>query len=279
MKRSLILLLSILFFSANSARQPLTWVAIGDSITYLNDHPDETGNRISKGYMTLIKQKFPEISFINKGFNGWTAVKIAQEFDQLSIPQADVYSIFLGTNDWWGGKPLGTMADYQNSTGPETVNGAFRVIVDRVRNLNPEAKIILITPMKRVDFVYINNYKNNAFGSYQSKNGQYLEDFAKAIAAIAHQEGFPVVDLYNQKDLGFEDLVKYKRLRDPNTGKYKNYRYPSFVAIPFDPEKDEYPYPEKAIKLTYDGLHPSDDGYKIIAEELVPIFQELLESR
>jgi lysophospholipase L1-like esterase len=269
------LLLICLVFSLGFAPKSITWVAIGDSITYLNDHPEETGNRITKGYLTLIKDKFPEFEVINKGYNGWTAVRIATEFEKLEIPRADVYSVFLGTNDWWGGRPLGEFSDYQNNTGTETVHGAFRVIIDNLRKLNPEAKIILISPMQRVDFVYISNYKNNAYGSYREKNGQELAQFANAIVAIAKQEGFEVADIYHKKGMGHRDLVKFKRLRDPKSGEYRNFRYPDFIDIPFDPEKDDYPYPVKSIDVTYDGLHPSDKGYRIIAKELVPIFRKV----
>lgn len=278
MKKHLLTLLCLIFFSAKSP-ETLTWVAIGDSITYLNDHPDETGNRISKGYLSLLKEKFPEIEVVNKGYNGWTAVKIAQEFDKLEIPKADVYSIFLGTNDWWGGKPLGTLADFQNSTGSGTVNGAFRIMLDKIRMLNPQASIILVTPMQRVDFVYINNPKNNAYGSYREKNGQKLEQFAQAINEIGALEGIPVVDLYHQKELGLDNLVKFKWLKNPDTGNYQKYKYPDFIDLPFDTEHDEYPYPEKSIDITYDGLHPSDKGYRIIAKEMYPIFGEILKRR
>jgi len=269
------LILVFLIFSLGFAPKPVTWVAIGDSITYLNDHPDETGNRISKGYLTLVQEKFPDLEVVNKGYNGWTAVRIATEFETLEIPKADVYSIFLGTNDWWGGRPLGTFSDYQNNTGTGTVHGAFRIIIENLRKLNPVAKIILITPMQRVDFVYINDYKNNAYGSYRGKNGQQLEQFADAVVAIGEAENFPVVDLYHKKGMAHADLVKFKRLKDPVSGNYKNYRYPDFIDIPFDAEKDEYPFPEKSIGLTYDGLHPSDKGYRMIAEELYPVFKKL----
>lgn len=275
MKKTFLLFFCIVF-SFGFGPKPMTWVAIGDSITYLNDHPDETGNRISKGYLTLVSEKYPEIEAVNKGYNGWTAVRIATEFDKLEIPRADVYSVFLGTNDWWGGKPLGTFDDYQNDTGSETVYGAFRLIINNLRSLNEQAKFILITPMQRVDFVYINNYKNNAYGSYREKNGQALESFAEAIVTIAKNEGFQVVDLYHKKGMEHKNLVKFKRLRDPKTGEYKKFNYPDFIDVPFDPEKDEYPYPEKSIAVTYDGLHPSDKGYRMIAEELYPIFKEFL---
>ncbi len=270
------LLLVCLIFSFGFAPKPLIWVAIGDSITYLNDHPEETGNRISKGYLTLVTDKFPDIKVTNKGYNGWTAVKIATDFDNLEIPKADVYSIFLGTNDWWGGKSLGTFEDYQNNTGNSTVYGAFRVIINNLRSLNDQAEIILITPMQRVDFVYINDFKNNAYGSYREKNGQQLEQFANAVVAIAKAENFRVIDLYHKKEMEHSRLVKFKRLKDPGTGEYKKFNYPDFINVPFDPATDEYPYPEKSINVTFDGLHPSDKGYRLISKELFPFFKEIL---
>lgn len=273
--KNLLIVFALLVSFPTPFTQKKTWVAIGDSITYLNDHRDETGNRISKGYLTLVQEKFDDLQVINKGYNGWTAVRIATEFEKLEIPKADIYSIFLGTNDWWGGRPLGTFKDYQNNTGVGTVNGAFRVIVENLKKINPEAQIILITPMKRVDFVYINNYKNNAFGSYRDKNGQSLESFAEAIKAIGEFEGFPIVDLFHQKKLDYPKLIKFKELINPVTKEYEKYRYPDFIDIPFDPDRDTYPYPESSIGVTYDGLHPSDKGYKIIARELYPIFSRI----
>ena len=252
----------------------ITWTAIGDSITYLNEHADENGNRISKGYMTMVTEKLPNIHYKNQGHNGWTSGGIAKEFDNLNIEKIDVYSVFLGTNDWWQGRPLGSMNDYKNNTGNETVNGSFRIIVDKLRALNPEAHIIMITPMQRVDFVYVGDMKNNAWGSYKAKNGQMLEQFAKAIDSISDYENFDLVDLYHTRGLDHKHLVKFKRMRVPGKNEYKNYSYPEFIDIPFNPEADEYPYPEDAIDMTYDGLHPSDKGYAVIAKKLVKVMKK-----
>jgi lysophospholipase L1-like esterase len=272
-KKSLLFVIIIGLFSSFSP-STITWVAIGDSITYLNDHASETGNRITKGYMTSVVEQLPEVTYINQGHNGWTAGKIAEKIETLSLTRADVYSIFLGTNDWWAGRPLGTFADYENNTGNTTVNGSFRIIIDKLRSLNKDAKIILITPMQRVDFVYIANMKNNAYGSYKAKNGQFLAQFAEAINTIGKYENISVVDLYNNKHLKMKNLVKYKRLKDPQNSVYTNYPYPDFINIPFNPETDEYPYPPESIKMTYDGLHPSDKGYQVITKELVKIMKK-----
>ena len=265
----------ILFFvllfaiSLGTAPRKITWLALGDSITYLNDHLDQTGHRLTQGYLTRVTENSPRIEYINKGYNGWTAVKIAQNIDSLGLTKADVYTVFLGTNDWWQGKKLGDISDYQQNSGTGTIFGSFKIITDKLKRLNRKAKIILITPMQRGDFVYLTNFKNNAYGSYKPKNGQTLQQLANAVVAIGKLEKFAVVDLYHDSGITSANAVHFKRLRNPQTGEYQNYVYPDYLDIPFDPAKDEYPYPPEAIHMTYDGLHPSDKGSEVIAKMLI----------
>ncbi|MBL7698621.1 MAG: SGNH/GDSL hydrolase family protein [Chitinophagaceae bacterium] len=271
--KNILLLLFVLILSTSFQEKQLTWVAIGDSITYLNEHANGTDSRITKGYMTMVTEKLPHIKYVNQGHNGWTSGEIAEEIEKLGIVKADIYSIFLGTNDWWQGRPIGTLEDYKNDEGNNTVYGSFRIIVKKLRLLNPQAKIILITPMKRVDFVQVGNMNNHAWGSYKEKNGQTLEQFAKAVDSIAKFENFPVVDLFHTKGMDYKNLVKFKRLREPGKESYRDYKYPEFVNIAFNPGKDQYPYPPDAVDITYDGLHPSDKGYEILAKKLVKILK------
>jgi lysophospholipase L1-like esterase len=271
-RRSAVLIFVLFFLCSLTA--PIKWVAIGDSITYLNEHPDETGNRITTGYMKLVCEKRPDIQYINKGYNGWTSGDIASKIETLALEPADVYSVFLGTNDWWRGRPIGTMNDYETKTGSATLYGSFRIIIDKLRSLNKRAQIILITPLQRGDFVYINDMKNNAYGSYKTKNDQSLEQFADALITLAKKEKLMIVDLYHKSGIAQENIVKFKRLKDPSTGSYKNYTYPEFKNIPFDPDSDEYPYPADAIDMTYDGLHPSDRGYRVIASMILNVIRK-----
>jgi lysophospholipase L1-like esterase len=272
--KKLVFLFLLLGFASSFNKKEITWVAIGDSITYLNDHPNETGNRITKGYMTRVTQRLSHIHFINQGYNGWTSGRIADSIENLGLIKADVYSVFLGTNDWWQGRSLGLLSDYKNNTGNKTVYGSYRIIIDKLRNLNNKAKIILITPLQRSDFIYINNPENNAYGSYKEKNGQWLEQFAHAIDSIGQYEHIKLVDLYHKKSMSQKNLIRYKRLKDPQAKNYKNYPYPDFISIPFNPATDEYPYPVDAIDITYDGLHPSDKGYDIIARMLIRVMKK-----
>jgi lysophospholipase L1-like esterase len=252
----------------------ISWTAIGDSITYLNDHLDETGNRITSGYMAKVTAQHSNIKYINQGHNGWTTVSIAKEIENLGLTKTDVYSVFLGTNDWWSGLPLGSMKDYINNTGLNTTYGAYRIIINKIRNLNPRAKVILITPMQRGDFVYIADAHNNAYGSYKPKSGQELSQFADAVKEIGNFEHFEVIDLYYKSGIRVKNVVKFKRLRDPVTGTYRNIKYPNYIGVPFHPGNDEYPYPIDAIGYTYDGLHPSDKGYQVIADMMIHSFKK-----
>ena len=128
--------------------------------------------------------------------------------------------------------------------------------------------------MQRSDFIYINDKKNNAYGSYKPKNGQYLEAFAQAIDSIGQYENIPVLDLYHNRHLKLKKLINFKRLKDPSSGLYVNYKYPASTNIAFDPSNDEYPYPPAAVNLTFDGLHPSDKGNAIIAKAIVKKFRQ-----
>lgn len=273
MQKSLLFIIFLLITSSFSSNQK-TWVAIGDSITYLNDHTDETGKRVTKGYMTGVTEKLTAIKYINQGHNGWTAGGIAKEIENLSLTKADIYSVFLGTNDWWSGRPIGTIEDYKNNTGNDTFFGSYRLIINKLRSLNPKARIILVTPMQRLNFVYLFDKKNNAWGSYKDKNGQSLSQFADAVLSISQLEKFEIVDLYYNKVLSLKNLVHFERLKDPQSGEYKNYKYPELCTIPFNPETDEYPYPAESVNMTYDGLHPSDKGYKIISKMFIEILRK-----
>ena len=57
---SLLLILVTLFITSFKEKETV-WVAIGDSITYLNDHPAETGNRVAKGYLSRVVDELPNL--------------------------------------------------------------------------------------------------------------------------------------------------------------------------------------------------------------------------
>ena len=71
-------------------------------------------------------------------------------------------------------------------------------------------------------------------------------------------------------------MLHFKKIKVD--GEYRNIEYPEYVQYDFDPIEDEYPYPSAAGWMTYDGLHPSDEGNEriasILAEQILMIPKE-----
>ena len=109
----------------------IRWCAIGDSFTYLNDHPDETNHYVTKGYLSRtldsLRAHGLDAELTNIGINGSTTR------DWLTAPlvPADFYTILLGTNDWHSGIPLGTEEDF-TAARPGTILGNLSHLIGRI---------------------------------------------------------------------------------------------------------------------------------------------------
>lgn len=236
----------------------LNWCAIGDSFTYLNDHLDETGHFVTRGYLDRINDKLPGLSLTNIGINGSTT----RDWLSVSLPCADVYTILLGTNDWHIGIPLGTGGEFAAGT-PGTILGNLGNLNARILALNPDAKVLFCTPIARTDFVYLFDYHNNAQGSYALEFGQRLCDVAYGIVNACASQNIPCVNLYDESGVTPENAVRFKRVHTIDGD--LDLPFPDYLGIPYDPDEDPYPYPPESHALTYDGLHPTDEGNEILA--------------
>lgn len=246
-----------------------SWCAIGDSFTYLNDHLDETNHYVSRGYLSRICDKLPALALHNIGVNGSTS----RDWLEYSIPAADVYTILLGTNDWHQGICIGTVADFLSAQSG-TILGNLGDLAKRIRAVNTDATILFCTPIARTDFVYYSDPYNNAQGSYAPEHGQELSDVAKGICTACAAAELPCVNLFDLCGVTPENAVHFKRVRTPEG--IRDLAYPDYVGLPFDPAADPYPYPPQAHALTYDGLHPTDEGNEILATLIAEKLKELL---
>lgn len=245
------------------------WCAIGDSFTYLNDHLDETGYRVTEGYLSRTCRKLSCLSVINLGKNGSATPDWLEE----RFPEADLYTVLLGTNDWHRGVPLGTCEDFDRKK-EGTILGNLGIILEHIRQAGPKAKILVMNPVERGDFVYILDPLNHAHGSYAPDQGQWLSDIAEGIRSACERAQIPVLDLHSLSGFAPETAVRFKRVKTEE--EYQELPYPAYVDVPVDYEKDDYPYPPEAADYTYDGLHPSDKGNEIIASLLAEKIKELL---
>ena len=125
----------------------IRWCVIGDSFTYLNDHLDETGYRVTEGYISRTCRKVSGLFPINLGKNGSATPDWLEE----KLPEADLYTVLLGTNDWHTGVPLGTQEDFEKKR-EGSILGNLAVILSHIRQAGPDAKIIVMNPVERGDF-------------------------------------------------------------------------------------------------------------------------------
>ena len=249
----------------------IRWCAIGDSFTYLNDHSNETGFRVKTGYLDRTCQKVGGLIPINMGING----SETKDWLTVELPEAELYTIFLGTNDWRRGVLMGTESAFMERI-PGTILGNLGCLATRIREIAPKGHIIVMTPVERGDFVCIGDPECHTMGSYRSQAGQRLCDIAKSIAWTAEKAGLWVVDLHEYAGFTTENVVRFKRLRKES--EYYDYSYPDYVDIPYDCKRDLYPYPADAVGMTFDGLHPSDEGNEAIAQLLAEKLREVLGS-
>lgn len=169
--------------SKATAKSPCTISCIGDSITYSNTY-------------TIVLNAMPEINVKNYGMSG---TQVAGLLDPNSFVnrtkgqkyKSDIILIFGGTNDFKGVNmacnPLGDL----NGTDITTYYGAYNTMISNIKKNNKGARIVLVTPIKRL---YHEN--PNAFGLT-------LSQYAAATQLVAFKNGLYCIDLFNNPNCDF----------------------------------------------------------------------------
>ena len=170
--------------SGGTGMNEIRWCAIGDSFTYLNDHLSETGYRVKSGYLDRTCEKVGGLRLMNHGING----SETKDWLTAKLPEADIYSVLLGTNDWRRGVPMGTDADFMEKI-PGTILGNLGCLTARIRETAPKGRIVIMTPVERGDYVCLGDPGCQTMGSYRPQAGQRLCDIAEAIARSAEKAG------------------------------------------------------------------------------------------
>lgn len=178
---------NILAYGQNSIEA--MWCSIGTSITWYNNHPEESKGKFTKGYQSRVLESIDFKDFYNAGVNGGV---IATALGALNeAPPADYYTIEHGINDWGHSVPVGTINDYIYDTRNGTFAATYRILIDSIFRINPYARIVICTPRKGYGF---DGYLPEHW--YDAKNGIYLKDYVDVIRLIAEYESIPVADFF-----------------------------------------------------------------------------------
>lgn len=116
-------------------------------------------------------------------------------------PDADVIVVFGGTNDYsTGDAALGTIDDRDDTT----FYGALHMLYTKLINKYPDAQIVAMTPLHRLD-------ENTAYNKHRIRCVGCLEDYVNAIIEVAGYYGIPVLDLYRVSGMNPEiEIIREK---------------------------------------------------------------------
>ena len=223
----------------------------GDSIT----DPRNSGSKIK--YWGFL-QEWLDITPYVYGVSGRQWNNIPIQADKLKAEhgdEVDAILIFMGTNDYNSGLPIGEWfveKDEQVMAGihepkhlvdrkhrypvmsDSTYRGSINKALDYVKRLYPTKQIVLLTPIHRAEF-YANESNWQPREDYTNKCGEYLDAYVESVKEAGNLWAVPVIDL------------------NALSGLY--------------PLMDEYAQYFKSAEK--DRLHPNDEGHKRMAQTLM----------
>ena len=164
-------------------------VFYGDSITarYIDEHNYEDDFR--PHYTQLLAKEFG-FYFANYAISGATFAEtdknalVEIENSYAILASANYVSIMLGTNDYGFARELGTFAA---APSEKSVYGSIKLVLNRIFEINPTVKVMLITPVERYDANYGMTKPNG--------KGYTLADVVKAVKTVGERYGVTVADI------------------------------------------------------------------------------------
>ena len=183
----------------------------GDSIT----DPNNNGSTLK--YWNYL-QEWLQITPCVYGKSGRQWNDIPRQADQLKAEHGDsidAIMIFIGTNDYNAGVPVGewfTEREEQVMAGihepkhmverkhrypvmsDSTYRGRINKALDYVKRLYPQKQIVLLTPIHRAEF-YANDSNWQPREDYTNLCGEYIDAYVQSVKEAGNLWALPVIDL------------------------------------------------------------------------------------
>ena len=234
----------------------------GKRVAYLGDSITDPNIKASKVKYWGFLEQWLQITPYVYGVSGRQWNDIPRQTDKLKQEHGqdvDAIMIFMGTNDYNNGVPLGvwwdervTQVEYGHgqtksmvtrrqrtpSMDPTTFRGRINIAMDSLKRTFPTKQIVLLTPIHRSDF-HANEKNWQCDESYTNQCGEYLDAYINAVKEAGDVWAVPVIDW-----AAFSGLF---------------------------PLMDEYA--QYFNKADTDRLHPNDKGHERMARTLM---QQLL---
>lgn len=216
MKRLLILLVALGVYLTTPAQTTHPWQGkrigyIGDSIT------DPNCIKEVRKYWDFLREWLQTTPYVY-GISGreWNDVpRQAEQLDKEHGKEVDAILVFMGTNDFNAGLPIGewyeeTEEKVWAATGkpqqevtrkrrlPVLTDATFKGRINkgilRLKQLYPDKQIVLLTPIHRA-YAKFSDDNVQPDESYQNKCGEYLDAYVNAVKEAGSIWSVPVIDL------------------------------------------------------------------------------------
>ena len=225
-----------------------TGFTFGDSLmaqdgkVFAYDNPQYNVSEIGSmcvGWQTLLHNKFG-VTTTNYAVGGQGIAAQKTVIKSKTYTGIDFVIISVGVNDYSNAVQLGQLPTARNAT---FTDGLFIDdlcdSIEYILTQNPEIKILLFTPCQR-DTTWRNSgvpdFSKSATDIYtRNSSGLYLKDYADAIKDIGRIYSCVVCDMYAESGLNYLTLPEF----------------------------------------TFDGVHPTNEGYEFTAPVLYEAFKKL----
>ena len=190
----------------------------GKRVAYLGDSITDPNNKGAKKKYWSWLQDWLQITPYVYGVSGKQWDDIPRQANKLKDEHGndfDAILIFMGTNDYNRGIPLGewwdereTMVEYGHggqakqmvarrqrtpAKTNETYRGRINIALDSLKRMFPDKQIVLLTPIHRSDF-HANDKNWQCDESYTNRCGLYLDEYVNAVKEAANIWAVPVID-------------------------------------------------------------------------------------
>ncbi len=164
---------------------------LSDSVTWLDNKNiyvfgDSLSEPKTNGLWENVKKLVPSCTINNMAVASEQYSQIATRIANTDLTDADVVFILGGTNNWQGNTALNDFYGYVNTS------------VNNVLSQNSTCKIVLLCP----PFCWSSNFPNTSDPYIKNDDHANISDYGNMIKLVAFQNNIPVIDLYNESNIG-----------------------------------------------------------------------------
>lgn len=218
-------------------QEKISFAILGDSISAGHNVPHE------KSYAYLLSQAPFVGKFRNVAMSGTTLGRSRRWYNipfcfyqrSWRVPrQSDLVFVLGGTNDYGSAPKQGVPLGAKGDRTPKTFYGAVDFLYHRLHQHCPHALIVFATPLQRDNLRW-----GYPLDPEKNEEGHTLKDYRDAILEVGKEDGFEVIDLFNEPAFQFGS--------------------PAFQTNMMD------------------GLHPNEKGHALLAAILEEKLEESLQ--